>query len=61
MMEQPGQPSPTDSEAERRSGSDAPAGERQARAAGDARPSAATAEAIERATAALGDDDGTHR
>lgn len=63
MMEQPGHPSPKDPEAGRRSGSDARPEERQAQAVrpGDAQPSPSTAEAIERATAALGDDDGTHR
>lgn len=62
MTEQPGHPSPKDSEAGRRSGSDPdlPASELQAHAA-DARPSASAVEAIDRATAALGDDDGTHR
>ncbi len=62
MTQQPGRPSPRDSEAERRSGADAkPAvGERQLDTVhdSDAQPGAATAEAIDRATASVGHDDG---
>ena len=64
MMEQPGHPPLKDSEAELRSGSDTdrPAGERRQQAARSAaeQPGASTAEAIDRATAGLGDDAGTH-